>query len=209
MLLSDPKVPSLDTDERHWWIIRTIQYLPSDPCHLKHRVALGISVPVRHSLPVSWAAGNTNLDFSRVHPVVSHNAADRHVTRQNDHIIADVPAGQLALLSCGKQTEEISSSLQLWMKQRERRCFAPMPWPFLQLMRMLGCRFWGREHWPFSWGHNRKLPVQFPSFLQRMTLVPTACGDGNNITSTFWSYSQWKWQIKTRISIRTIYEYLI
>lgn len=52
-----------------------------------------------------------------------------------------------------------------------------MPWPFLQLTRMLGCRFWGREHWPFSWGHKRKLPVQFPSFLQRITLELSPCGD--------------------------------
>lgn len=83
------------------------------------------------------------------------------------------------------QHKKKSARLRMSRTQRERERgrarvwgrVSPMPWPFLQLMRMLGCRFWGREHWPFIWGHNRKLPVQFPSFLQWMMLVPTACGE--------------------------------
>lgn len=47
----------------------------------------------------------------------------------------------------------------------------PIPCPSLQLTRMLGLRFWGREHRPFIWGQIFNEPVQFPSFLHRITLV--------------------------------------
>lgn len=120
MPLSDPKVPSLDIDKWHWWIIRhnpisAVQPVSPQTSSHSQDQRPGATFPAS-KLSGCTLTENTNLDFGRVHPVMSHNAADRHVTRQNDHIIADVPAGQLALLSCGKQMGEISSSLQTLKK---------------------------------------------------------------------------------------------
>ncbi len=54
-----------------------------------------------------------------------------------------------------------------WKAERQR----PMPYPSLQLRWIVGLRFCGREHWPVRLGQRRKEPVQFPSFLHRITLV--------------------------------------
>lgn len=46
----------------------------------------------RMGVPLQAHGADYVLDFGRVHPVMSHNAAGRHVVRQNYHIVVTVPA---------------------------------------------------------------------------------------------------------------------